>query len=1015
MKIKYSYIGSKLINVPMKRYTCAFLLLSFLLACQPDIEKADTTNITYLEAGFKNPPLDARPKALWDWVDGNFEKSEITRELEEAKAKGMAGFDIWDVWSVVDETDMMPDGPPFMSEEYVDAIAHAINEATRLDMELGLIIASGWNAGGSWVQPEHATVGQFRSTTTVRGPAQLNKKLPFPELPEAYGRWGEAIIPRGADGLPVFRGEVAVLATPAGDSTLTGGEIIDISDKMQPDGTLQWEVPEGTWEVTRYVYTNTGQPMIAHTPNSKGPMLDHFNPEATEMHIRYFADKLQEKVGSFEDKAFRYLYTDSYEVRGDLWTPRLVELFEQRIGYSLIPYLPALQGKIVKDFETTERFLFDYKKLLSDLIIEGHYAKAAEVCRDYGLLFSAEAGGPGPPVHNCPFESIKSSGALDIPRGEFWHNRKDRPGRDADQVQVIKGIACASHLYNRKYVEAEAFTSTQLWQEGPGDLKPTVDRFFCEGLNRIVFHTWPHTPEEAGKPGWHYAFGTVMNETRIWWPMASAFMDYLSRCSYMLQEGNFVGDVLYYYGDRAPNFVGVKKMDPSLGFGYDYDVSNSEILLQMTVENGKLVLPHGQQYSVLVLPEEEAANPEVLQKISKMVKAGAIVVGPKPIRSYSLHNAGENDALVNSLADKLWGKIDGKVVQENEYGKGKVIWGKTLRNVMLESGINPDLQVYGIDSTQIDFIHRQMDGGIDAYFISNKTDQAIAFEAKFRVNGKQPEIWDPVTGNIEIQKIFSVADGFTSIPINLEQNGSCFVVFRNGLPKKYYTSIRQGDRTIFPRSRTEHLKMDMEGKNKNDRQLTFVTNQQEEKQINIKSLPQQKLEGHWQVQFTDPWEETFNKTFDSLFSFTIHPEHRVRYFSGIAAYETEFAIPAKVNLNNYQISLNLGEVANVAEVKINDYDAGILWHPPYRLDVSTFVKPGINKLQIKVANLWPNRMIGDYQLPENERKVKSNVVRMPNGWSIPLQQLPNEEYGLLPSGLLGPVTISYQLKMDMQL
>ncbi len=999
----------------MKRYLCSVVFLFLLFACKQNIEKTATTDNSYLEAGFKNPPLDARPKALWDWVDGNFEKSEITRELEEAKAKGMAGFDIWDVWSVVDETNMMPDGPPFMSDEYVDAIAHAIEEATRLDMELGLVIASGWNAGGSWVKPEHATVGQFRSVTKVTGPAQFNQNLPFPDLPEEYGRWGEAIIPRGDDGLPVFRGEVAVLATPAGDSTLAQAEIINISDKMQPDGNLQWEVPEGDWEITRYVYTNTGQPMIAHTPNSRGPMLDHFNPEATEMHIRYFADKLRDKVGSFEDKAFRYLYTDSYEVRGDLWTPRLVELFAERVGYNMIPYLPALQGKIVKDFETTERFLFDYKKLLSDLIIEGHYAKAAEVCRDYGLLFSAEAGGPGPPVHNCPFESIKSSGVLDIPRGEFWHNRQDRPGRNADQVQVIKGIACASHLYNRKYVEAEAFTSTQLWQEGPGDLKPTVDRFFCEGLNRIVFHTWPHTPEAAGKPGWHYAFGTVMNETRIWWPMASAFMDYLSRCSYMLQEGNFVGDVLYYYGDRAPNFVGVKKIDPSLGFGYDYDVTNSEILMQMEVEKGKLTLPHGQQYSVLVLPNEENADPDVLNKISELVRAGAIVVGPKPIRSYSLHNAEENDARVKAIADKLWGKIDGKEVQEHKYGKGKVIWGRTLREVMLDNGVVPDLKITGIDSTKIDFIHRRMDGGIDAYFISNKTDQPIAFEASFRVKGKQPEIWDPVTGNIEPQKIFAVDDEYTIMPLNQEQNGSCFVVFRNELPKNYYTGIKQGNHIIFPRSQHSEDIAARTDIRENEQQLTLNTNKNEEKQINIRSLPLQKLESSWQVAFTDPWEETFTEKFDSLFSFTVHPEHKIKYFSGIAAYETEFAIPAKVNLNNYQISLNLGEVANVAEVKINDYDAGILWHIPYRLDISSFIKPGINKLQVKVANLWPNRMIGDYKLPESERKVKSNVVRMPNGWSIPLQQLPNEQYGLLPSGLLGPVTISYQLKMDMQL
>ena len=250
-----------------------------------------------------------------------------------------------------------------------------------------------------------------------------------------------------------------------------------------------------------------------------------------------------------------------------------------------------------------------------------------------------------------------------------------------DDLQVIKGVACASHIYNKKYVEAEAFTGTHLWNEGPGDLKPTVDRAFCEGLNRIIFHTWPHTPKAAGEPGWVYSFGTIMNENRIWWPMAKPWMDYLGRCSFMLQQGNFVGDVLFYYGDSAPNFVPAKHIIQGLGYGYDYDVINSDVLLNnLFVSKGKLKLPHGQEYEILVLPDVEYMQPEILHKINDLVRSGATVVGPKPLRSHGLNNWQERDKTVKELADKLWGNCDGKEKLENRSGAGKIVWGKDLRN-----------------------------------------------------------------------------------------------------------------------------------------------------------------------------------------------------------------------------------------------------------------------------------------------------------------------------------------------
>lgn len=990
------------VKMTIPRILIYFIVLFVLSSCMNE-EKPITTSYN-LQEGFLNPPLDARPKALWCWVDGNFDKGGITKELEKAKAKGMAGFDIWDVWHVVDETGMMPAGPAFMSEPYTDAIVHAIEEATRLDMELGIVISSGWNAGGSWVKPEHATMGLFRSDITVTGPSQFNEKLPFPELPEKYGNWGPALIEKGPDGLPLFYQNIALLAIPSNKKVLDKEQVIILTNKMNEDGILTWEVPDGTWEITRYVCTNTGQPMIAHTPNSAGPMLDHFNPEATRVHINYFAEKLLAKLGTFENKALRYFYTDSYEIRGDLWTPKMAKEFKSRVGYDLMPYLPILDGKIIGNKEITDRFLFDYKKVLSDLIIEGHYAKASEVCKEYGLVFSAEAGGPGPPIHNCPFESVKSSGSVDIPRGEFWHNRKDRPGRAADLVQIIKGVSSATNLYNRKYVEAEAFTSTQLWQESPGDLKPTVDRFFCEGLNRIVFHTWPHTPPKAGLPGWNYSFGTQVGETRIWWPKAKPFMEYLARCSYLLQEGSFVGDVLYYYGDQAPNFPGVKKIDPSLGFGFDYDVTNTEILLQLKVKNGKLTLPHGQEYEVLVLPDEKRVNPQVLEKLIFLVKDGATVIGRRPDKSYSLYKHKENDQRVRDMANILWGNLDSAKVQERKVGKGKIIWGKTIRQVLEDKGIAPDFSMAGnVDSSDVDFIHRRMKNGEEVYFLRNKKDRNIWFDARFRVKNLQPERWDPYTGKVRKQQIFSVETGHIRIPVELGPFGSMFYVFRKPVKNEYYNKMVQGGNIIFPMNEAiKHLD--------DKKAFTLISNKNSTLEIRPPDMPDQVIEGPWTVTFTDPWNVSFTEPFDSLFSWPEHSRHEIKYFSGIASYANSFNLPGHMDTSEYHVFINLGKVCELADIYINGKSVAVLWKHPFQVDVTDYIENGTNHLHIEVANLWPNRMIGDFKLPPEQRKVKSNVVRMPNGWSIPLKNLPNEDYGLLPSGLLGPVTISFASK-----
>lgn len=914
-------------------------------------------------ADFMNPPIEAKPRALWAWVNGNFDKETITYELEEAKAKGMGGFDIWDVSCMQDEDSVVPAGKPFMSDEYTDAIVHAIKEATRLGLDIGLIISSGWNAGGAWTKPQHATMAIYRTQQIVKGPAKIAINLPLPKLPDLVEN-SPTVAERNSDDTPVYYKDIIVQAFPITKDSLLNDtlQIINVSGKMDANGNFKWNAPAGTWKIVRMVYANTGQPMIAHTPSSKGPMIDHYNPEATEVHIRYFLDKLKGKLSSFAGTAFKYLYADSYEVRGELWTPMIMQEFKKRFGYSLEPFLPVFEKFTVIDKEATRRFLYDYKQLLSDLIIKSHFVKAKSICEEYGIGFVAEAAGPGPPLHNCPFESLKSSGVLTFPRGEFWH----LPKEPNEAIYVIKGVASASHIYNQKYVEAEAFSSTNLWQESLNELKPTVDRAFCEGLNRINLHNFPHVPKAFGKPGYMYGFGTQVGVTQTWWPKVKPFMDYLGRCSYMLQQGNFSAEVLYYYGDEAPNFVPDKHIDPSLGFGFDYDVCNTDIILnKLYVKDNKICLPHGQKYAVLVLPDSKEMKLEVIQKLKSLVKEGAIVLGPKPERATGYKNFNEENKQLSIIASELWGNVNGITEKESSYGKGKIVHGKSIREILNSLKVVPDVELQSdaaIDS--IDFVHRITDTE-DIYFISSKSTQSKNFKFKLKTDFQNAEFWDPLTGKIYAVK-YEHKNNQTLVELPLNINGSAFIVLKNnsnkGLP------------------------------------LNTL--------INNKNL--QKLDKNWTVSFEKNTLAPTTYKIDNLSDLSINQNDSIKYYSGIITYTTSFNIDKKLPLQNNHVFLDLGKVGVIAEVYLNGKSMGTAWNEPFVINLDEAVKPGFNTLKVEVANRWVNRLIGDSKLPKEKRVSNTNVRRLPNGWYFPMKELPNNDYTIPASGLLGPVNIIYQ-------
>jgi hypothetical protein len=637
----------------------------------------------------------------------------------------------------------------------------------------------------------------------------------------------------------------------------------------------------------------------------------------------------------------------------------------------MTPYLPVLYGITVENKEISDRFMFDFKMTLSDLIIEGHYMTARKLLDKYGLKLCSEAGGPGQPLHNCPFEALRALGALDIPRGEFWnkHHFFDEHGEDI--LWLVKEISCASHIYGKRVVDGEAFTSWLHWQEGPFDLKPLADKAMCEGLNLFTFHTGTHNPPQGGKPGWVYHAGTHMNPNRVWWPKIKPFIDYLARCCYLLQQGRFVGDVCYYYGDQAPNFVRPKHIDPSLGYGFDYDVANSDVIVnRMNVRNGKIVMPDGMTYEVLVLPEREDANPQVLEKIMKLVKKGATVVGPKPSRSNGLTDYPRRDNKVKLLADKLWGPCNGKEIKENTYGKGKVIWGKELKYILAERGIGPDFAFKGKnDSIDLDYIHRS-NGTFDIYFVSNKKMQWAEVECDFRIKNKIPELWIPETGEIVKDLNYKSDDQTTGVFLQLPPAGSLFVVFRQQSDQSNIVSATRNGEGVLPNER-----------------------------IYPDSISSITLSGPWDVKFPAGWGAPSDITFPELISWTAHKDEGIKYFSGIATYSMAFDFPAGVDTSGRHLYLDLGKVKMVADVYLNGSHLGILWKPPFQLDITKHLSAGKNSIVIEVANDWSNRIVGDQKLPMEKRFTSTNIT------SPTSSDLLWKDAALLESGLMGPVTI----------
>jgi hypothetical protein len=722
--------------------------------------------------------------------------------------------------------------------------------------------------------------------------------------------------------------------------------VIDISQFMAADGTLDWNAPAGQWVIVRSGMVPTGVVNSPAPPNGTGLEVDKMNKDYLTTHFDGYIGQILSRIPAEDRKTFRIVVEDSYETGGQNWTDGLPEKFKAVYGYDPTPYIPVLYGSVVGSEDMSNRFLWDLRRFIADKVSFEYVGGLRDISHKYGLTTWLENYGHW----GFPGEFLQYGGQSDEIGGEFWS--------EGDLGNIENRAASSSaHIYGKTKVSAESFTcGGAAFSRYPAKMKQRGDRFFTEGINNTLLHVCIEQPYPDKLPGVNAGFGNEFNRNNTWFNDMPLFTDYIKRCNLLLQQGRYVADVAYFIGEDAPKMTGV--CDPILPKGYSFDYINADVLKErVRVVDGKLTLPNGISYSILVLPKLTTIRPELLSKIRELVQNGAVVMGPKPERSPGLQGYPKSDEQVISMAGELWGHIDGRAVRTNRYGKGLVIDGMSLQEALDRIKANPDCTITGDDSVL--FIHRKIDAD-DLYFISNQKNKPVSFDASFHVTGKKPELWDAVTGTSRLLPVYQTGNAATTIPLMLDANGSAFIVFRT----KDTATARSGKHN--------------DGSNS-------ATNFPEQKVIAEINTP-------WQVKFDTAMRGPEKPiTFNKLTDWAKNDNEKIKHYSGTAIYHNSFTITSLKK--DQHILIDLGALSAMARITINGKEIGGVWTAPYQLDITDAIKKGNNTMEIAVVNTWVNRLVGDLALPEKDRRTWVNVN--PYNATSPLEV----------SGLLGPVTI----------
>lgn len=973
-----------------------------------------------LRAGFTAPPREARPLGWWHWINGNVTKEGITADLEAAHKAGMGGVQLFDVEIY------MPPGPVrYGSDLWHEHVQFAIKKAEELGLEFHLMNTPGWSAsGGPWVTPALSMKRLVWTETHVQGGDRVTVTLPQPDLKPYYSARG---VPKD-----LFYREVAVLAVPATDDRLedlekkiawgakpvvrkkAGGRpglslthVRNLTGELLPSGELQVSLPPGTWSVLRFGYTTTGKTNHPAVPEGHGLEIDKLDPVAVAFQFEKAMERILREAGGARGTTLNGLLFDSFEGGFQNWTETLPQQFRSMKGYDLIPWLPVFAGRILESEEKSEAVLWDFRQVIEESIAENYYGTMQRMAARHGLkIYSETQGGPITPM--------SGNRHVDVPMNEFW--TPDAAGR----ASRIKMSTSAASLYGRSVVAAEAFTSTPengKFQNTPGSLKRSGDYAFTLGLNRFAFHSFTHQPVTEAAPGFSLGrYGVHFGRLNTWWPYAEDWIRYLSRSQFLLQQGRTVADIAYLVDEDLGYGLPSHVTDASPG--YDYEVVYPPFLREMTVTDGRWIHPSGSSYGVLVMPEKTVALSWVtelstLRHLASLVKAGGVLAGEPPTAPAGLRDV-ERAEEFGRLVEELWGAAvpGGRGVRH--VGQGRVYVGYRLPEILTRERIAPDLGGDG-EGKDVRFIHRKLPAG-DLYFIFNYTDASRRLELDFRQSGRVPEVWDPATGIRAAVPLFEVRGEGTRVPLDLEPWGSTFVLFRNALPPQWQIAAEATDWEIQNGSLLTSAE-----------KVTLTASDGEVRQIDLPPVAvRQEVKGPWRVSFQDGRGAPADISFPRLISWSEHDDSGIRYYSGTATYLWVGLLSR--GASGQRAFLDLGEVADIARVVINGHDVGVAWKKPFRMDVTSALQEGENRIEIRVANRWINRLIGDEAIAVPWRYQATGVNKFTDGRILELPSWLKEKSHhrtdgrmsftvwkhyeanspLVSAGLLGPVRLEWK-------
>jgi len=958
-----------------------------------------------LEVRFLNPPASAKPYVWWHWMGPNFSKEGITKDLEAMKEEGIGGATIFNIASAVQESHVPTLNNPwpeqtYRSPAYWDAVKHAAAEARRLGLEIGLHNTAGYSTtGGPWITEDRGMQKVVWSDTLVSGGKTVSLILTEPELP-IYKGWGTS------NKRATLYHDIAVLAVPD-RKQINSADIHDLSGMTDASGILKWNAPEGQWRIYRIGYAPT-----MSTPHplpddliGKSLEVDKMDAAQNTFHWDNVLQPLKQNLGEYMGKSFRHILIDSYEAGYQNWTTNFRKEFIKRKGYDPVPWLISLGSPVTDDKENTirrvinseeqtSRFEWDYRDVINQLYFEDGWNVGKKLVNKAGLSLFCEP-------YSGPFSTCQGAALADIPMGEFWTGGKGT---------INSMVPAAARAAGKRIVGAEAFTGRperSKWTEDPAFLKFSADGAFSSGVNRLILHHWVHQPfSDKYQPGMGMGWwGTHFGRNQTWFEPGKAFFAYLARCQVLLQHGEQVADYLC--------------LDEMVGFS-DVISKNDFLSSKIRVKNGKIILPSGRSYPFMVFPGEGEMLPEVARKIKKLAAEGATIVSAKPTHSPSLKDFPESEEELKKIAGEVWGTGN-----QNRYGKGLVF--TKLEDAVKKYGITPDYIVEKAETPEnIKVVHRHSEDA-DIYFVVNQNADRQHVAVSLRISGKQPELWQAEDCSIENAPVWQEKDGRTIVSLNMKGTQSVFIVFRkNSFGTDHPVSV-----SVQDTSAEWDVRTDKEGQpvfcstSPVSARITYTS--RKEQTIRVNPEKPVEISGEWKISFVPKiGDQPFEKEFSQLTDFSKYNDKSVNYFSGTATYHKKVVVSDEDMKAGRHIILDLGEMNDIAQVRVNGQNLGVLWYPPYRTDITGALKTGENELEIAVTNNWANRLIGDEQEPADfewgqDRGKLGHAMKAYPDWFLKDQPRPSQgrktfsvwyyyrkDSPLQPAGLVGPVQLLYQ-------